>query len=136
MAEKNKGGRPRIIKSAKEFDKKVDDYIARCFADEEPVTITGMALALGFVDKQSLYDYAKYDGFSYSVKRARTLVEHAYEKRLSGPAATGAIFALKNFDWTDKTQIDNISSDRSMSPMTLDELYGRIGKSADSKSES
>jgi hypothetical protein len=45
-----------------------------------------------------------YDGFSHSVKRAKMIVENAYEKRLQGSNPTGAIFALKNMNWRDKIE--------------------------------
>lgn len=103
--------RPRAIETPEEFDRLVDDYVAQCAADEEPLTITGLSLALGFADKSTLYDYGEYEGFSHSVKRARAIVENAYEKRLSGNAATGAIFALKNFGWRDRQELEHSGRD-------------------------
>lgn len=127
--DKNVGGRPRKIGSPEEFDRLVDDYVAQCQADDEPITITGMTLALGFVAKQSLYDYAEYDGFSDSVKRAQSIVENAYEKRLSGHAATGAIFALKNFGWKDRQEVEStnrhIITDEAMQPEEWESEYTR-----------
>ena len=101
-------GRPRIIGSPEEFDQKVDEYVASCAANEEPVTFTGMALALGFNSRQSFYDYRGYDDgrFSASVKRAQCLVEHEYEKALrTDRSAGGPIFALKNYGWSDRQEI-------------------------------
>ena len=72
----------------------------------EKPTVTGLALALGFCDKSSLYDYAKKDEFSHSIKKALLIVENGYEKALRGEAAAGPIFALKNFDWKDRQEID------------------------------
>lgn len=69
-----------------------------------------MALALGFTSRGALDEYAHYDGFSHSVKRAKTYVELAYEKRLAGNAPTGAIFALKNMGWSDKQEIEHSGS--------------------------
>lgn len=97
-------GRPRVIASPEEFDQRVDAYVAKCRQDDEPVTFTGMALALGFCARQSLYDYQGYPGFSDSVKRARALVENEYEKRLHGTSPTGSIFALKNHGWRDRPE--------------------------------
>lgn len=98
----NKGGRPRHYTDPAEFDRAVDAYVAQCVADEQPITWTGLALALGFASRSAIDEYAKYDGFLYSVQRAKLIVENAYEKRLHGNAPTGAIFALKNMDWADK----------------------------------
>lgn len=106
----NKGGRPPIIASPGEFDALVESYRTLCAEKEIPVTFTGMALHLGFASRRSLYDYEKRDGFSRSVKRARLLVEAAYEARLSLPAAGGAIFALKNLGWSDKQELGPVET--------------------------
>ncbi len=99
-------GRPRHYNSAEEFNEAVDSYIAQCMSDELPITWTGLALGLGFAGRSCIDEYAKYDGFSYPVKRAKTLVEHAYELRLNGDKPTAAIFALKNFGWKDRQDVD------------------------------
>lgn len=102
------GGRPRKYATPEEFDAAVNAYVAERVADEKPLTWTGLALALGFACRASIDEYEKYDGFSYSVKRAKTLVEASYEERLAmgegSPA--GSIFALKNFGWKDKQGVE------------------------------
>lgn len=99
----DKGGRPRTIDSPEQFDELVQDYREQCQKGKVPMTFTGMALHLGFVSRQSLYDYANYDGFSDSVKKAQSLIEAQYEARLFGNGqVAGAIFALKNHGWTDR----------------------------------
>jgi hypothetical protein len=118
-------GRPRIIKSPAEFDALAQKYFDRCKADGEPALLTGLAFALGFESKQSLYDYSKKKQFSYSVKKALLKVEMEYEKGLHGQTPAGCIFALKNFDWTDKTTVDNTSSDNSRSPAKTIDLGQR-----------
>jgi hypothetical protein len=102
----NPVGRPRHYDTSEDFDNMVDAYIAKCLLDNIAITWTGMALSLGFAGRACIDEYAKYAGFSYSVKRAKTLVEHAYELRLNGDKPTAAIFALKNFGWKDKQEID------------------------------
>lgn len=101
-------GRPRLIESPEKFDNLVDAYLELCrTADpKEPITLNGLVLALGLTHKDSFYEYEKYDGFSDSVKRARTFIELEYEKKLvNGQNAAGPIFALKNFGWKDKTEV-------------------------------
>lgn len=115
-------GRPRLFASPEEFDAKVMAYQAHCKETGEPVTWTGLALFMGFSSRASIDEYLKYDGFSYSVKRAKAFVEYEYEKRLCSDKPTGAIFALKNFGWDDKTQLDHSSSDGSMTPKAAVEL--------------
>ena len=85
------------------------------------VSITGLALHLGFASRQSLYDYEKNDQYSYTIKRARTLIENEYEFQLQSGNTTGAIFALKQFGWTDKID-QNVSGRLDTSAMSDEEL--------------
>jgi len=105
-----KTGRKPIIKNAKQFDKLAQIYFDACQMSNEPVTLTGLILALGLSSRQSLAEYEHRDEFSDSVKRAKLRCEHEYEKKLSGPNPTGTIFALKNFGWSDKQDVE-ISQD-------------------------
>jgi hypothetical protein len=79
----------------------------------EPLTITGLALYLGFASRQSLEDYEKKPEFSYIIKNARLRVENGYEKCLFTRNATGAIFALKNMGWKDKQEVDHTTAGES-----------------------
>jgi hypothetical protein len=99
-----KVGRPRIVETPEEFEKRADAYFKECREAGYPVTITGLALALGYSSRQGFYDAENLPGFSDSVKRARTAVEGAYEGRLWENNPTGAIFALKNMGWSDRQQ--------------------------------
>jgi hypothetical protein len=113
------GAKP-FYKSAKELEEKIDSYFSDCpdtritiTRDSEGATIpidvpcptvTGLALYLGFCDRQSMYDYQEKPEFTCIIKRARTFIEREYEKKLHDTACTGAIFALKNMGWKDKTE--------------------------------
>jgi hypothetical protein len=68
-------------------------------------TITGLCFYLGFESRQSFYDLEKRPQFSYTIKKARLLIEREYEEQLQAGNPTGAIFALKNFDWKDKQEV-------------------------------
>lgn len=129
MSERTGAGRPRIIESPEEFEARAQAYFDECEADEVALTITGLALAVGFVDRQSLYDYQARPEFSGVVKRARTIVEHDYEKRLGAGKPTGAIFALKNMGWRDKVDHDLRTPD---GPMEFVVTRRVIGTDADS----
>lgn len=95
-------GRPAKFNSAEELQFAIDKYL-----DEAEIkTVTGLALHLGFESRQSFYDYEEKEEFSYIIKKARLHVEVAYEERLSGNSPTGAIFALKNMGWKDKTEVE------------------------------
>lgn len=127
----NDGGRPRLFESAEELIAEIDSYfiyiegesheVKHSITDPdgktteykstvwdrhpEPATITGLALFLGFCSRQSLFDYEKNDKFSYIIKKARLRVENEYEKKLDRDKPTGAVFALKNMGWSDRTDI-------------------------------
>ena len=97
------GGRPQYYKTPEDLQAAIDAY----FADPDcDFTITGLAIDCGFESRQSFYDYEKMDEFSYIIKKARAFVERAYEKKLSSNTVTGAIFALKNMGWKDKSEVD------------------------------
>lgn len=98
------GGRPPLFNSDTELQEAVDKYFS--LLGDKPATITGLALALGFESRQSLYDYEDREEFSYTVKRARLKIECEYEQKLSGNSVTGPIFALKNLGWKDKSEVE------------------------------
>ncbi|MFA7361917.1 MAG: terminase small subunit [Candidatus Kapaibacterium sp.] len=102
----NKGGSPPFYSDPSELQESCDNYFIQCISDKEPFTITGLALALGFSERKSLIDYSKKVEFVHIIKRAKLKVEKGYEIRLSGGQPAGAIFALKNMDWSDKTEVD------------------------------
>lgn len=99
-------GRKPKFKSPEQLRDLAEKYFAACEAKDEPRTITGLCLALE-ISRKGFYVYAKKPEFEEVVDWARTMVEHEYEKRLHGPNATGAIFGLKNFGWTDKQEIEH-----------------------------
>lgn len=95
-------GRPRLIESPEEFLERMDAYLDACARTAEPITMTGMALALGFYSRQSLFAYGKDPRFSLPVKLARCIVEHDYEVGARKHGRAGDIFGLKNFGWIDE----------------------------------
>lgn len=103
-------GRPRLISSPEELNDRADTYFAVCKAEDRPVTVTGLALALGLSSRESLDEYGRRPEFSDSVKRAKAMVAAAYEERLWGNSPAGAIFALKNMGWSDKQDV-NVSGE-------------------------
>ncbi len=98
-------------KTPEAMQKAIDAYFVQCDEEKKPYTVTGLALALDFADKKSLRDYQEKDEFSPLIKRAKLKVEMAYERRLSGANATGAIFALKNMGWRDQQHYEHGGSD-------------------------
>lgn len=127
----NNGGRPPVYETPEQLQARVEEYFTwiqgeshieeKSWTDKktgevevedvevwdrhpERPTITGLALFLGFDSKQSLYDYKKKSEFSYPIKRGLTIIEQEYEFALFNQSSSGAIFALKNMDWKDKTE--------------------------------
>ena len=97
--------KPLKFKTVEELQQKIDNYFASCDEQEEPITITGLALALD-TTRETLCDYEEKDEYSDTVKRAKLRVQHAYEKRLVKRGNGGDIFALKNFGWKDTKELD------------------------------
>ncbi len=126
----NNGGRPPMYTSKEEIQEKIDKYFAECegtpLRDEEgevvfdkygepimkgekPLTITGLALALGFNSRQSLLNYQAKEEFFDTITRAKAKVEQYAEERLfDKDGANGAKFSLaNNFEgWREKQQIE------------------------------
>lgn len=113
-------GRPRKIQSPEAMHELIDSYLADCEARDKPITLSGLILHMGLSSRQSLDEYANYDGFFDPVKRAKLIVQLAYEERLHGNSPTGAIFALKNMGWSDKIEQAHTSPDGSMTPQRIE----------------
>lgn len=96
------GGRPPIWDDPVKFAQEVDKY----FETDKTPTWTGLALHLGFESRQSLEDYKKREGFLTPIKKALLRIENQYEKALLKGNPGGPIFALKNFNWKDKQEVD------------------------------
>ena len=137
-------GRPLKYKTAEEMQKGIDEYFELCqpkpmmdaadkpFIDSKgnqmyelnPPTISGLALHLGFVNRASMYDYEQRGEFSDTIKKARTRCEQWIEKNgIEGKTPPAmAIFALKNYGWTDKPEkqeTDDTANDLSILQQAL-----------------
>ena len=107
-----KVGRPLKFKSVEEIKPLIDKYFEETPKGEW--TITGLALALD-TSRSTIIDYCNRAEdeknnevsieFSNTIKKAKEMVEHSYEIDLKKSGRTGTIFALKNFDWKDQTEI-------------------------------
>lgn len=106
-------GRPPKYKKPEEVKDKCIEYFESCIENKEKITITGLALYLGFASRTSLYDYAEKEEFMYIIKRACLVVENSYEKN----GKTIDIFALKNMGWKDKMETD-------LNVNTIDDIEG------------
>ncbi|MDD5060923.1 MAG: terminase small subunit [Candidatus Marinimicrobia bacterium] len=105
--EKHPGGRPLLFETPEDLQNAVDLYFLTCDSPDkpQPKSVCGLALALGFVDRQSIYDYEKRPQFSCIIKRALLMVEENYEIMAShSKNAAGPIFILKNMGWKDRVE--------------------------------
>jgi len=127
---KNKGGCPPMYKTPAEMQKVIDKYFEDCSGEyividgqvvqdkngnpiktkERPLTITGLALALGFSGRQALLNYEGKPEFMDTIKRAKSRIEQYAEERLfDKDGVNGAKFNLSNNfkGWSEKQQIDS-----------------------------
>jgi hypothetical protein len=139
-------GRPLKFKSSEELLKKANKYFAKCLRKKnEPITITGLCIALGtFRDVLLDYQAGIYDKkdpeFSSTVKSIKQICENYAERMLfikGNPA--GPIFALKNYRWTDTQQVESkktfeVTGLEDLNDEDLDQfikgLQTRVGKGA------
>lgn len=105
-------GKPLTIKDPETGENKpvFDKWGNPVIVGQKPLTITGLALALGFNSRTSLLNYEnKDDEFLNTLTRAKAKVEEYAESRLfDKDGANGAKFSLANNfrDWRDKQDIE------------------------------
>ena len=124
------GGRPPMYNTKEEIQIKIDEYFESCkgevLTDAEgkpvltksgavvmigvrPLTITGLALALGFTSRQALLNYQAKEEFVDTIMRAKARIEcYAEERLFDKDGANGAKFSLTNnfAGWKEKKEID------------------------------
>lgn len=98
-------GRPLKFATPEEMQTRIDDYFIMCEREKKPISITGLAIHLDCY-RETLSNYMERDEFFDTVKKAKQRVENFYEERLTLPNVAGVVFALKNFDWTDKQDLN------------------------------
>lgn len=116
-----KRGRKRKYKSVKQMQEAIDLY----FEEAIKTTICGLALHLGFVSRQSLLDYEGYsEEFFDTIKTAKSRIEAYYEEHLVENNAAGSIFALKNFNWKDRTDV--VLEDKRMTEEEIEQVRNHL----------
>lgn len=113
-----KTGRPPKYKNKEEIEERIEQYFKDCeghvltdeegntiynkygypvIIDRKPLTITGLALALGFASRQALLNYQGKREFNDTITRAKSRVEQYAEERLfDKDGSSGAQFSLRN----------------------------------------
>jgi hypothetical protein len=104
--EKHAGGRPKKFRDIAELQAMVSAYFNECERKDEPLTVTGLALALDTSREVLMHVERNYEQeFVDTIKRAKLRCENYAEKQIfSGKNAAGPIFALKNHGWQDKRE--------------------------------
>ena len=102
-------GRPPKYETPEQMQEAIDAYFDK--TSEEELTVTGLALALGFTTRQALLNYEDKEEFVDAVKSAKLRIEQAYEKSLRKNGRAGDIFGLKNFGWRDKQEHEHSGKD-------------------------
>lgn len=126
---KSNAGRPPAYKTVEEIKEKIEEYFKWCegepliidgepvvnksgevvIVNKHPLTITGLALALGFTTRQGLLNYEGKPEFVDTIKQAKSRVERYAEERLyDRDGVNGARFSLANNfkGWAEKQQIE------------------------------
>ena len=117
MKERHAGGRPLFYKTVEEMQAKIDEYFTNAkgeylkdsegnivvvkgypvIIDDYPLTVTGLALALGFLSRQALLNYQEKTEFHDAITRAKLVIEDYANKRLyDKDGVQGAKFTLTN----------------------------------------
>ena len=131
MADKTKPLKASALyKTPAEMQKKIDQYFEERISQERPPTISGLALFLGFADRQSIYDYKEKDQFACTIKKAVTRIEDFCEEQLiTGRGGSGAIFWAKNHGWSDKQEVQHSSDPEKPVMVSLGEILANSTKS-------
>jgi hypothetical protein len=118
-------GRPLKFATPEALQAKIDEYFEVTPKDE--ITWTGLAIHLD-TSRETLREYKERPEFVDSLKKALLKVEHGYEVDLKKRGQAGTIFALKNFGWTDKQEIDQTNRHSGEIKHTID--HSKLSESA------
>lgn len=97
-------------KTVRALNRDINRYFKKCEEKDKPLTMTGLALALG-TSRQTLLNYRKSGdkGFDSVLKRAKLRCHNFAEEYLfsKGGQIAGTIFNLKNnYGWKDKQEVE------------------------------
>ncbi len=122
MEKKYKVGRPLLFETPEDLKKAIEDYLNSTAIEEW--TLTGLCMAMG-TSRDVLDDYKERgQGYKEIIKSAKMMIENSYELSLRKSGRTGDIFALKNFGWVDKMEVEqrNINYNKDVLDMSDEEL--------------
>lgn len=143
-------GRPPKYKSVAQMQEKIDAYFKECegkiledsdgnivfdkfgqpvIVGAKPVTITGLALALGFTSRQALLNYQAKKQFVDTITRAKSRIEQYAEERLfDRDGANGAKFSLANNfkGWNEKQSVEIKNPKQQAEKTKLDNIMEQL----------
>ncbi len=125
---KNATGRPEKFNSPEKLEKLCMRYIDDCRKDKKPITVSGLCIYLG-TTRDTLMEYQRKQEFVGTIKRLKLYAENFAEEYLyngNGRAVVGAIFALKNFGWSDKMEIESSNKPHIMTQEERDAMRERM----------
>lgn len=99
------GGRPPYYTNPEEMEQIGNEYLDKELEAGRPLTVTGLAIALGFCERKALFDYQGKEEFRNTVKRLKARVEQWIESRCYSNQVAGPIFILKNMGWSDRQDL-------------------------------
>lgn len=150
MATDKAVGRPPKYKNVAEMQAKIDAYFKECdgklltdengnyvfdkfgkpvIVGEKPITVTGLALALGFTSRQALLNYQAKKQFVDTITRAKSRIEQYAEERLfDRDGANGAKFSLANNfkGWNEKQSVEIKNSEQKKEKTKLDNILEQL----------
>lgn len=158
----NKGGAPPKYKTPEEMEEVIEEYFNSCWEEvwnkeydkatetykwvqeldrennpvmrlKERPTVTGLALTLGFNSRQAIINYEVKKEYYDTIKKAKLLIEHYYEKGVvEGDIhpATG-IFILKNFEWKDTFEVNTNKQPERLEINDIQEQLKRLKQGED-----
>ena len=96
------------FKSVKQLQDAIDAYFNECEEKGKPLTVSGLAVALG-TNRQTLLNYEEKPAYIDTIKKAKAKIEAFNEELLYSKdvPTIGVIFNLKNnYNWKDKQEIE------------------------------
>lgn len=127
------GGRPPKWTDPSQIEKQAQEYFSECVKKKKPITITGLALALD-TTRETLMDYQEKDEFSDTLKRIKLRCENYAETQVfAGRNQAGAIFALKNYGWRDKQEVDHTTKGEAIGGQRMTEEQEKLIKEYEEK---
>ena len=106
------------FETVEQLESKIAEYFSN--KPREEWTITGLANALD-TSRETLMNYEKKEAYFDTIKNAKGKIEEEYEIDLRKKGNSGSIFALKNFGWKDKQEVEQTNTNIDVSDSVSEE---------------